>query len=506
MKANQLKAGAMLSYLSMGIGFLISFVYTPFMIRLLGQSEYGLYSLVASVVAYLGLLNFGFDSAYMRFYIRYKVDEDQTGIAKLNGMFISIFSIIALIAVVAGSVLALNAEIVFGSKLNTHELEKAKILMFILVINLAISFPGIVFSSHITANERFVFHRLLQIVKTLVNPFITLPLLLLGFGSIGMVAAMTGISLSIEMAHIYYCKKRLHMQFSFGVFDKKLLREVTTFSSFIFINMVVDQVNWNVDKYLLGRFHGTAMVAIYGLAAQINTQYMSISAAISSVFIPRIHALISQKESKAALTVLFTRIGRIQFVILSYIGLCFIFFGRPFFFLWAGENYIDSYPILLFLVLPAIIPLTQNIGIEIQRALNIHQFRSWLYLGIAVLNIVISIPLARAYGGVGAAVGTALSMIIGNGLLMNWYNHRKVGLDMVHFWRQILLFTPALVVPIIIGIIANFLLDTYSIVGFITAGIFFTCAFLLSMWLIGLNKNEKHMIASPFRKLFQKGV
>ena len=91
MKINQLKAGATLSYISMGLGYVISIIYTPIMLRLLGQSEYGLYNLVASVVAYLGLLNFGFGSAYIRFYSRYKVNNDRVNIAKLNGMFLIVF-------------------------------------------------------------------------------------------------------------------------------------------------------------------------------------------------------------------------------------------------------------------------------------------------------------------------------------------------------------------------------------------------------------------------------
>ena len=160
MKVNQLKAGAVLSYVSMGLGYLVSIIYTPIMLRLLGQSEYGLYNLVASVVAYLGVLNFGFGSAYMRYYSRYKVKENKEKIATLNGMFLIIFSILGLISVIAGTILTINTEIIFGSALTTSELSTAKILMMILVINLSISFPSIVFTSHITANEKFVFQKL----------------------------------------------------------------------------------------------------------------------------------------------------------------------------------------------------------------------------------------------------------------------------------------------------------------------------------------------------------
>ena len=201
----------------MGLGYIVSIIYTPIMLRLLGQSEYGLYNLVASVVAYLGVLNFGFGSAYMRYYSRYKVAEDKEKIATLNGMFLVIFSVLGLIAVVAGTILAMNTELIFGSELTSIELSRAKTLMMILVINLAISFPNIVFTSHITANEKFVFQKLVQMIKTVSNPFVVLPLLILGYGSVGMVIATTFLNITIEILNAVYCIKKLKMKFSLKI-------------------------------------------------------------------------------------------------------------------------------------------------------------------------------------------------------------------------------------------------------------------------------------------------
>ncbi|MFL2079615.1 lipopolysaccharide biosynthesis protein [Marinilactibacillus psychrotolerans] len=502
-KVNQLKAGAMLSYISMGLGYLVSIIYTPIMLRLLGQSEYGLYNLVASVVSYLGVLNFGFGSAYMRYYSRYKVQDDREKIATLNGMFLIIFSVIGLIAVIAGTVLAMNTEVIFGSELNSTELSIAKIIMMILVINLAISFPNIVFSSHITANEKFVFQKLVQMIKIVANPFVVLPLLIMGYGSVGMVIATTMLNISIEIINAVYCINKLKMKFSFRDFDFKLMREMTVFSSFIFINLLIDQINWNVDKFILGRFHGTVSVAIYGLAAQLNTYYLTISTAISGVFTPRVHRLVAS-ENNNELTKLFTRIGRVQFIILSLISSGLIFFGRPFINMWAGENYDGSYPIVLLLIIPVTIPLIQNIGIEIQRAKNMHQFRSWVYFFIALGNLGLTIPLTKMYGGVGAAIGTAASLIIGNGFLMNWYNHVKVGLDMKFFWKQILNFVPALIAPIITGVIINNLFNLNRI--FIFTG--FICIYILifavSMWIFGMNRYEKDLIGKPIKKVLNR--
>ncbi|KUO49302.1 MAG: polysaccharide biosynthesis protein [Desulfitibacter sp. BRH_c19] len=501
MKVNQLKAGAALSYMSMGLGYIVSIIYTPLMLRLLGQSEYGLYNLVASVVAYLGVLNFGFGSAYMRYYSRYKVQEDREKITTLNGMFLIIFSVIGLIAVISGTILAINTETIFGSELTSVELSRAKILMLILVINLAISFPNIVFTSHITANEKFVFQKLVQMIKTVANPFVVLPLLILGYGSVGMVVATTFLNITIEIANAIYCIKKLKMRFSFSDFDLRLMKEMTVFSSFIFINLLIDQINWNVDKFILGRFYGTVSVAVYGLASQLNTYYLSIATAISSVFIPRVHRLVANSVNNDDLTKLFTKIGRVQFILLSLISSGLVFFGRPFINLWAGNNYDNSYPIVLLLVIPVTIPLIQNIGIEIQRAQNIHKFRSWVYFFIALANLGITIPLSKMFGGVGAAIGTAVALIIGNGLIMNWYYHNKVGLDMKFFWKKILSFVPALVIPVLVGIMINRFIDLYKLVNFLGFGIVYVIVFSISMWLIGMNQSEKDLIGNPIKRL-----
>ena len=504
MKVNQLKAGAALSYISMGLGYLVSIIYTPIMLRLLGQSEYGLYNLVASVVAYLGVLNFGFGSAYMRYYSRYKVQDDREKIATLNGMFLIIFSVIGLIAVIAGTVLAMNTEVIFGSELTSTELSRAKILMMILVINLAISFPNIVFTSHITANEKFVFQKLVQMIKTVANPFVVLPVLLMGYGSVGMVVMTTILNITIEIINAIYCIKTLKMEFSFKNFDFKLMREMTVFSSYIFINLVIDQINWNVDKFILGRFHGTISVAVYGLAAQLNTYYLSISTAISSVFIPRVHRLVANSDNNSELTKLFTRIGRVQFIILSLISSGLIFFGRPFINMWAGGNYNGSYPIVLLLIIPVTIPLIQNIGIEIQRAKNMHQFRSWIYFFIALGNLGLTIPLAKVYGGVGAAIGTGIALLIGNGLIMNWYYHARVGLDIKFFWKEILSFIPALMPTILAGILMVRYLSLDSILHFIGLGIIYIIIFCVSMWFIGMNQYEKDLIGKPIKRIINR--
>ena len=310
MKINQLKIGVVLSYITMFIHNIISILYTPIMLRLLGKSEYGLYQLVFSVVSYLGLLSFGFGSAYVRFYSRYKVKNDEDGIARLNGMFITIFLIIALISIVSGSILVFNIEAIFKQGLTGSEIDTARILMILMVFNLAVTFPSSVFDSYVTAHECYFFQRVIGLLQTVLNPFLTLPLLLMGYKSISLVTITTVLTLGKFIMNIYYCRKKINMKFRFKNIQFSLLKEIWIFSFFIFLNMIVDQINWSVDKFILGMFGGTVAVAVYAVGGQINSIYMSLSTSVSSVFIPRINTIAADSNDNRQLTDIFTRVGR----------------------------------------------------------------------------------------------------------------------------------------------------------------------------------------------------
>lgn len=500
MKINQLKAGVILSYISEAITVLIGLIYTPVMLRLLGQSEYGLYQLASSVIAYLGLLSLGFGSSYVRYYSRYKVKNDTRGIAKLNGMFMTIFIVIGIICALAGSVLVANIETMFKNSLTADEVGTAKILMILMVFNLAISFPGSVFSSYVTANEQYIFQRIVNILKSLLNPFLTLPLLLIGYKSIGVVVVQTILSISAFAANWVFCKKRIGMTFDFKNFQWRFLKELFAFSFWIFLNQIIDQINWNVDKFILGVFSGTVTVAVYGVASQLNSLYMSFSLSVSNVFVPRVNRIVAQSDDNKTLTDLFTRVGRIQFMILSLIISGLIIFGRYFIEIWAGAEYGDSYIIALLLTVPVTIPLIQNLGIEIQRAKNMHQFRSIIYTIIAVSNVFISIPLAKYYGGIGAAFGTAASLLIGNGLIMNIFYHKKIGLDIIYFWKQICRFVPALIIPSVAGLLIMKYIEFDNIFIFIGCILGYVLLYCISMWFLGMNQYEKELISAPIKK------
>lgn len=506
----QLKMGSVLSYLQMALNILIGIIYTPLMLNLLGQSEYGLYSTVASTISMLSILNLGFSAGYIKYYSKYRINGDNEKIYKLNGLFIVIFSLIGLIALACGLFMTTNLELFFSDGLSNCEYQTARILMLLLSIRMALSFPLSVFSNIITAHERFIFIKICGMISTVLSPLITLLLLFMGYGSIAMVVVTVVLGTITDLVYVYYVIVKLHQKFYFYEFERRVCKELFTYTVFIAINIIVDQINWNIDKILLARFKGTTMVAIYSVGYSLYVYYMSFSTSISSVFTPRIHQIVNEteldsKEQKEYLTDLFVKVGRIQFLILGWIASGLVLFGKQFIvYFWAGINYEDSYYVMVLLTLSASIALIQNLGIEIQRAENRHKFRSVAYAIMAIANLLLSIILCQLYGAIGSAIGTALSLILANGLVMNIYYHKRCNIDIVYFWKNIIVMSKGLVIPSVVGVILNSLTKCNTVGSFVGAISLYSIVYFISVWILSMNSTEKDLIKKPIMKVVKR--
>ena len=499
--SKQRRAGIILSYIALGANLLISIVYTPFLLKMLGQSDYGNYQYVSSIISYLTLLTCGFGGAYLRFSTPYWKKNDQEGIAKINGLFLSLFLIMGTIALVFGSIMTWQSDFILGGKLTIDELATGKILMAILVINIFTTFPISVFNSYIIAQERFIFQKGLAVFRAVFSPAICVLVLLYGSNSIGIALATLFVSIVNDAITVVFCLAKLKMKIKISKDVFPQAKEVFVFSSYLLLSMIVDQVNWSVDKLLLGKLCGTAVVAVYTVSATINGYYKTIGENISNVYAPRVYQIVGEKDGDEKATQLFTGLGRIQSIVLFLIVTGFIVFGRPFINLWVGADYSDCYAITLLLMIPVTVPEIQKIGLEIQRAKNKHKFRSVLYAIIAVVNIIISIPLSNTYGAIGAAIGTAITITIGNGLIMNIYYHKVIKLNIIYFWKEILKLIPAAVIPCAAGVIIMRFVNCTNWICLMLGIVTYVVAYAVCILLFGVNRAEREKVIGIIRKI-----
>ena len=502
---NEVKIGAILSYIIIVVNMIIGVVYTPILTSQLGQSEYGLYSLVTSIISYLTVLDFGFGNAIIVYTARYRANGEKEKQEKLHGMFFIIYTIIGIIAGIASAIIWFNADTLFAASMSIEEINKAKILLGILSFNLIVTFPLSIFSSIITAYERFVFSKVLNLARIILNPIIMLILLRLGFKSIGLVTLTTVLNITTLILNYIYCKKKIGIRLKFGKIDGSLLKEIMAYSIWVFLNSIMDKVNWALDQFILGIYAGTAAVAIYSVAGNLNQMYMNFSTAISGVLLPRVTKMEEQKASNKEFTDIFIKTGRVQYIVMGLIISGFVLYGREFInILWVGPEYDQSYLIACILMIPVTIPLIQNVGLNILQEKNLYKFRVIVLLIFAVINIIISIILSQIYGAIGAAIGTAISIIGGQIIFMNIFYHKKVGIDIVAFWKNILRMSIPIIICILVAIILKniFVITTaYSLIAQI---LIYTLIYSIVMWKFSMNNYEKGLIKRPLKKLIKR--
>ena len=507
MPVNQLKAGVVLNYVVIILNTVVGLLYTPYMLRMMGQSEYGLYSLVASVIAYLTVLDLGFGNAIVRYTAKFRAEKKTEEQYEMFGMFFLLYLVIGIIAFGIGLGLYFNVGTLFGDTMTAVELDRARIMMLLLVANLAFTFPMSIWGSIIQAYEDFVFQKSLNIFRIILNTAVMICLLHFGYKAVAMVVVQTIFNVLTLVLNFIYCRRKLniHIYFRFKHFHWGFLKEVAIYSFWIFLNAIMDRVYWSTGQFVLGAMVGTAAVAVFAIAIQLEGMYMQFSTAISSVFLPKVTAMVATNRSRKEISDLFIRTGRMQYIVLAYILSGFIIFGRQFIELWAGADYSDAYIISLLFFIPLTVPLIQNLGITILQARNEMKFRSVLYIIIALVSLAMQIVLSRYFGGIGCAMGVSGALVVGQILIMNVYYRRRQDLDIKTFWKEI---SKMSIIPIVLIfssmlVIRHFFaLDSW---GKLILGIAaFSLVYIPLFFRFSMTDDERNLFISMFHKIFDK--
>jgi len=500
---SQVRSGIVLSFLTIVLTNGISLAFTPYMLGKLGAAEFGLYVLIGSLAGYLGLLTFGMGSTLVRYIARYRAVADKESEENLLAMALVVYGGMCFLVLIAGCVLWMFLPDIFP-KLSPNELDKAKLMLAVMVVATAITLPSAVLSSVQSAYERFVFPRAIMLISSLARTGILFVLLYLDYKALAIVIVDVLLNFISILLNLYYVfgvmKTRIHLH----RFEIPLLKEIFVFSFWIFLNMVMDQLYWKFGQTVLGMTSGTATVAVFAIGLQLTLYFMTLSTAISGVFLPRAAAMDAINASNETMTSMMIRVGRFQMLVMGLPFVGFIILGRLFLINWLGSEYLSAWHIALVMIIPLLLPLVQNFGISILQSKNKHAARSIIFIAIAVVNVVIGYFLSLHYGGIGMAIATALSLVMGQGIAINLYYHFRIGLNIPRFFKELShgLF-PALALCGALGYFIS-LLPSGGWSGFAYKGALIVLSYCLSMWWIGINGTEKNDLMSMLSPLLSR--
>lgn len=499
---NQRKLGIFLSYLNITLQSLLGFLYIPILLHYIGKSEYGLYQLMGSLIAYFGIMDFGLSAAVIRFYAKYLALKDRVGMENTLAIALRCYGAVMGVMLIAGGAVYTMLDAAFSGSMTAGEVAEAKDIFLLLLLNIVITLSTMVFRSVINAHERFLFLKGLETVQLVLQPMLVVLLLMHHPSAFSVALVQTGLNLVLSFARVYYCFAKLHVRIRYHYWSHELMVAFRRLALSVFAVTLIDQVFWKTNQIILGIISGTAAVAVYSIASLIYMNYMALSTAISGVYLPHVTGMVARKEPISSLSDLFIQIGRWQYYLLALVATGFIIFGKQFIALWAGPGFEDSYIITLLIILPFTVDLIQNIGLAIMQAMNRYDFRARIYFLTGILNLLLAIPLGIKYGGIGCAMATGISMIVGNGFILNWYYAKEIHLAIASFWSQIGRISLVTGVCLVIGYATNVYLWTQGGVGpFVLKAAMYSILYMVMIYAFAMNQMEREKIQAVLRKL-----
>lgn len=498
---NQRKLGILLSYLNILLHAIIGFLYVPILLHFIGKSEYGLYQLMGSLIAYFSVMDFGLSAAVIRFYAKYKALKDKVGMENILAISMRGYGLVTIVVLAVGGICYLFLDAIFASSMSMAEIRESKDIFLLLLLNIVVTLSTMVFRSIINAEERFLFLKGMETIQLLMQPALVVLVLMHHPSAFSVAAVQTVLNIVLSGVRVFYCYRVLHITIRFHYWNHELFSSFRKLALSVFAVSLIDQVFWKMNQVILGIISGTDAVAVYSIASLIYMNYMALSTAISGVYLPHVTGMVAKKESIDRLSALFIQIGRWQFYLLALVATGFIIFGRQFISIWAGPGFEDSYIITILIILPFTVDLIQNVGLAILQAMNQYDFRARIYFLTGILNLVLAIPLGIKYGGIGCAIATGLSMLIGNGFIMNWYYAKNIHLAITQFWREIGRISVVVLFCLITGYLGNVSVwKSDGVISFLAKAILYTIMYVLLIYRYAMTDVEKEKIGNVLRR------
>ena len=415
--SRQLKLGAIISYIAIGINIISGLLYTPWMIHSIGRENYGLYTLALSVIT-LFVFDFGLSAAVTRYIARYLAQGRQDLADNCLGLVYRLYIVIDIILFL----------ILFGvffflpqiyQKLTPDEIEKFKVVYSMAAIYAVISFPFIPVNGVLTAHECFIQLKLCDVLHKLIIVGTMTACLLIGYGLYALVL-VNAISGFITIAFKLWCIQRYTPQkVSWGYFNKTELKEIAGYSGWVTVISLAQRCIFNLAPSILGALSGSTAIAILGIAMTLEGYTFTFANALNGMFLPKVSRIVNENEDIVPLMI---RVGRIQILVIGLIVSGIICFGLEFIRLWVGDGFSDSYLCAILIIVPSFLHLPQTIGNETIFAQNKVKDLAVVFILMAVLNLLGAFALSRPLG----ALGICLSIFVA-------YLFRTIGMDYILF-------------------------------------------------------------------------
>lgn len=498
---NQIKVGALISYLALFLNIVTGLLYTPWMINTIGKADYGLFTLAMSVIS-LFVFDFGLASAITRFVSKFLAEGRQDKVDSLLGLVFKLY--------LMGDLLILSSLVVIYfflpsiyQGLTPEEMVSFKLVYIIASMFSVVSFPFLPLNGIITSYEKFIQLKSCDLIHKLIIVGLMTACLLLGGGLFSLVIVNSVAGIIIIILKVGVLGKTRISAIQWRYWDKALYKSVLSFSVWVTVIQLAQRCIFNIAPSILAAFATSTAITILGIAICLEGYTFSFANAINGMFLPRVSRMLTN-DNKQELLDLMTRVGRIQIYIIGLLCIGFICVGREFIQLWLGEGYEEVYPCALMIILPSFLQLPQEIGNTSVVAAGKVKQQAYAFMLMAAMNLLLAYPMTKYWGVEGLCCSIMIAYLVRT-LTMDYIFYKHIQINVFKFFRDSYLrILPSIVLSIVLSLVLFEFLEAGGWYGFILKTLLCVLIYLLSIWVFAMNNYEKHLFALPMNRILKR--
>ena len=409
---------------NMAVGLFLS----PFIIHRLGNVAYGVWVLAIGVMAYLGLLDLGMQSAVLRFVSKGHTQNDHQGASEAISAALWVRLQISALILVLSAGLAAVFPLIF--KVPAELAGDARKAILLTGVKMAITMSIGVVAGVLSALNRYDLQNYLSIVQTAVRVIGVVAVLRTGHGIVA-IAVCELIAVLIYNALLVWVAHRLYpqLQILLNRPKRETLKRIWTYSSYAFLTTVAIQLIYQTDYIVVGKFVSVAAVTYYAIGYSLCSYTSQAINSMGATFVPAASTYEAAGDTNSLL-MLYKNGTRATLAVSLPILITLMVRGRSFIGLWMGPQYSHSSGTVLIILCSTFLFVFANRTAQaIAFGVEKHKMGAIWAIGEGVVNLSLSIVLARRYGIYGVAIGTAIPSLLVNVILWPGYISKLVGLS-----------------------------------------------------------------------------
>jgi O-antigen/teichoic acid export membrane protein len=388
-----------------------SYITTPFIVRTLGDQGYGTWTLITAMTGYMGLLALGVPMACVRYLAQHVSQGDTDKANETIGTCAGLYLMLGGVALVAGAVLGLTF-LVYDIPLTVRD--QSYVAFGLMVVYVAAGFIGFLPEGILFAHHDFVRRNLIRICGVVLRLGLTLWLLQMQ-ASLVLLAAIqiAGLLFDFSMSWLLIRRRYPHLRVNLKDFDRATLRRIFSFSVYVLLLGTGARLSFETDALVIGALLGVAAIPAYAIANSLVVYLVEFVIGIAAVVSPMATTLASANRHDE-LRDLFLKWSKIALSLTVAAGAFLIVLGPRFIAWWIGPEYEASAgPVLQILMASSFVFLpARGVALPVLMGIGKPKAPTIAFLAAGLLNLGLSLLLARPWGLAGVAIGTAVPNVL----------------------------------------------------------------------------------------------